>query len=134
MIIDNRRIQKQNEYQYQNGPILYWMNRDMRLQDNWALIYAYELSKKFKTELVICYNLNPNFLGGAYRQFHFKIGSLKQLHQDSKEKNIAFYTFIDFDIDCVIDFVKDNKVGYIVTDFSPLKIHKTWLKKNQKKF
>lgn len=134
MIIDNRRIQKQNEYQYQNGPILYWMNRDMRLQDNWALIYAYELSKKFKTELVICYNLNPNFLGGAYRQFHFKIGSLKQLHQDSKEKNIAFYTFIDFDIDCVIDFVKDNKVGYIVTDFSPLKIHKTWLKKIKKNF
>ena len=134
MLVDIRRTQKQNNYQYASGPILYWMNRDMRLQDNWALLHAYQIAVKYKTEVIICYNLDPQFLGGTYRQLDFKIGSLKQLHKDATEKNIAFYTLVDSNISCVIDFIKKNKVGYVVTDFSPLKIHRKWLKQIVKNF
>lgn len=127
MKVDSRRIQKQNEFEYSSGKVLYWMNRDMRLQDNWALLRAQELAKELKAELVVCYNLDPEFLGGTLRQLDFKIYALKELHVDFEKHNISFYTLVDSDIQCVIDFIKKHKVGYIVTDFAPLRIQRKWL-------
>lgn len=127
MKVDSRRIKKENDLTYGGGPILYWMNRDMRLQDNWALLRAQELAYEYESELLICYNLDPEFLGGTLRQLAFKIGALKQLHQDSEKLNISFHVLVDSDIKCVVDFIQKNKIGYIVTDFAPLKIQRKWL-------
>lgn len=121
------RIQKQNEHEYVSGSILYWMNRDMRLVDNWALLRAQEVSIMHKAELCIAYNLDPEFLGGTLRQLDFKINALKELHQDAEKKSIGFYTLVSSDISMLIDFIKKNKIGYIVTDFAPLKIQQEWL-------
>ncbi len=127
MSVDERRIKKQNEHTYKNGVILYWMNRDMRLRDNWALLCAQELAILNNTELVICYNLDPEFLGGTLRQLSFKIQGLKELYKDSQKLNIPFYTLVDSKIDCVVDFIKEHKVGCVVTDFAPLRIQQEWL-------
>lgn len=127
MNIQIERVQKRNEDEYGSGPVLYWMNRDMRLQDNWALIHAQDIALKNNTELIICYNLDIQFLGGTTRQLDFKIGALKELNRDSHELNIAFYTLIDSDISCVLDFITEHKIGYVVTDFSPLEIQRVWL-------
>lgn len=127
MKVDPRRIQKQNTLEYSSGKILYWMNRDMRFQDNWALLRASELAKQYDVELVVCYNLDPEFLGGTVRQLDFKINALKELHTDFEKYNIAFAVLVDSDIECVIDFIKKQKIGYVVTDFAPLRIQKKWL-------
>jgi deoxyribodipyrimidine photo-lyase len=128
MNVDSRRIQKQNTYEYTKGPILYWMNRDMRLQDNWALLYAQELSLKHSAKLVVCYNLDTQFLGGTLRQLDFKIGILKELKENFEKHTIPFYILIDSDISCVIDFISEHEIGEVVTDFAPLKIQQEWLK------
>jgi deoxyribodipyrimidine photo-lyase len=127
MQVDSRRIQKQNTLEYSSGKILYWMNRDMRFKDNWALLRAQELAKKYKSELVVCYNLDSEFLGGTHRQLDFKIKALKELHADFEKHNIAFYVLVDSDIMCVSDFVQKHKIGYLVTDFAPLTIQQKWL-------
>lgn len=129
MVIQSERIQKQNDYGYISGPVLYWMNRDMRLQDNWALLHAQNIALKNNNELIVCYNLDHNFLGGTIRQLDFKIGSLRELQRDSHALNIAFYTLVDSDVICILDFIEKHKIGYVVTDFSPLKIQQTWLNK-----
>lgn len=36
-----RRLQKGTET---NGPIIYWMSRDQRAHDNWALLFAQHLA------------------------------------------------------------------------------------------
>ncbi len=127
MLVDIRRIQKQNSHEYTGGKILYWMNRDMRLEDNWALLRTQELANQYKEEFLITYNLDPEFLGGTLRQLDFKIGALKELHESADKFNIAFYTLIDSDIQILIDFIEEHNIGYLVTDFAPLKIQQKWL-------
>jgi deoxyribodipyrimidine photo-lyase len=132
-MIDIRRVQKQNEFEYSSGSVLYWMNRDMRIRDNWALLHAQSVARQYKSELVICYNLEPEFLGGTLRQLDFKIGALKQIKEDAEKLNIAFYVLIDSDITGVIDFIDAQSIGYVVTDFAPLRIQRKWLKDLHKK-
>lgn len=128
MKVDPQRVQLQNRHTYKEGAVLYWMNRDMRLKDNWALLYAQEIALENGAELVVCYNLDPEFLGGTLRQLDFKIQGLKELSKDFEKKNIVFYVLVGSDIKCVTDFIKDKKVGAVVTDFAPLKIQQKWLK------
>lgn len=45
-----------------NG-IVYWMSRDMRVQDNWAFLYAQKLALKYQLPLHVCFCLVPKFLG-----------------------------------------------------------------------
>jgi len=127
MKVDSRRTQLQNKHTYKEGVVLYWMNRDMRIKDNWALLYAQELALENNTELVICYNLDPEFLGGTLRQLDFKIQGLRELHADAEKLGIPFYVLVDSKIDCVIDFIKEKSVGIVVTDFAPLRIQQQWL-------
>jgi len=128
MSVDQLRIQGQNKHSYQSGAVLYWMNRDMRIRDNWALLHAQEIAHEHKAELIVCYNLDPSFLGGTLRQLDFKIHGLKELKKDFEKKNIAFHILVDSEIECVIDFIQKHKVGEVVTDFAPLTIQRNWLK------
>ena len=133
MKVDSRRIQISNNNKYVSGRILYWMNRDMRIKDNWALIRAQEISLMHKAELCVVYNLDPIFLGGALRQFDFKINGLKELYKDFQKLNISFSVIVSSNINESIDFIEKNNIGYLITDFSPLKIQKKWTTSINKK-
>ncbi len=121
------RYKNLTQKQYQSGKILYWMNRDMRLRDNWALLRVQELADTYEVELCVVYNLDTQFLGGTLRQLDFKINALKELYRDFEKHNISFFVLEDSNIQCVIDFIKNNDIGYFVTDFAPLRIQKKWL-------
>ena len=41
--------------------VVYWMARDQRVQDNWALIYAQQLATKHNLPLHVAYCLSPDF-------------------------------------------------------------------------
>ena len=53
------------------GPVLYWMSRDQRASDNWALIYAQKVALQKKVSLLVVFCLVPEFLGAAMRQYGF---------------------------------------------------------------
>ena len=38
--IDPRRVFKIRDGEPGPGPVVYWMSRDQRVRDNWALLYA----------------------------------------------------------------------------------------------
>ena len=59
-----RLLQKGNET---NGPIVYWMSRDQRVHDNWALLFAQKLALGKKKSLVVIFNLVPDFLEATIR-------------------------------------------------------------------
>jgi deoxyribodipyrimidine photo-lyase len=119
-----------NSHQIKNGPILYWMNREMRTEDNWSLLYAQQLSIKNKVPLIVVYNLVPTFLGAQRRQLAFKIASLRQIREKLKEKNIHFSIFIDSDGTQsgkhIVDFSHTISAGAVITDFNPLRIARLW--------
>lgn len=124
------RVRALNTKEIQAGPIVYWMDRDMRIQDNWALVYAQTLAQQQKVPLLVVYNLVANFLGGSYRQWVFKIGGLQEIEVSCKEKNIPFFVLVDEtgkqSVNQIVSFCEENSVGALVTDFSPLRVQREW--------
>ena len=123
------RAHSLNKKPVNDGPIIYWMNRDCRVKDNWALVHAMELAEQKNTHVVVVYNLVVNFLGGGARQWNFKIGGLRDVADEYLAHNIPFHLITDERGDSaqkVIDFCIEHKAGAIVTDFFPLNISFDW--------
>lgn len=113
---------------YKGGPILHWMNRDLRMNDNWALIFAQQWAIKEKVPLIVLYNLVPDFLHGGLRQLAFKLQALEELEKTLKTKNISFVLVEGKKTDEeIVQFIHKEKIGGLVTDFFPLRISNQWL-------
>lgn len=122
------RIRKLNEHEYKNGSILYWMNRDMRVHDNWSLLFAQELAEDNAVPLLVMYNLDSEFLGGGRRQVDFKIKGLKEVEEELSKLNIPF--FLVYGKNTVQDtvlFCIEHKISSIITDQFPLKLPQRWI-------
>ena len=50
------------------GAVVYWMSRDQRVQDNWALLFAQEVELKYKDQLVVVFCVVPRFLEATERK------------------------------------------------------------------
>lgn len=121
------RSRNLNEKPRGQGPVIYWMDRDIRTDDNWALIYAQKRALETKVPLIVVYNLMPGFLGGTLRQHVFKIQGLQEVEQNLKDHNIPFYIVSGAHTEKdIVVFVKEQDVGLLVTDFSPLRIQRKW--------
>lgn len=148
--INQKRIQILNTQAIRNDkPVVYWMNRDCRVQDNWALLYAAEQARERKVPLLVVYNLIRGYLGGGNRQWDFKVKGLVEIQKNLAELNIPFYVLIDEyetgsknkgaigskdiaskNVDSssasLITFFGKYDVGQIITDFSPVKSMRQW--------
>jgi deoxyribodipyrimidine photo-lyase len=127
MKIMKNRSRNLNEKPTGIGPVIYWMDRDICTEDNWALLYAQKRALEAKVPLLVVYNLMPGFLGGALRQHIFKIQGLREVEENLMECNIHFYIVRGAHTEKdIVAFVKEHDAGLLVTDFSPLRIQRTW--------
>ncbi len=136
-IMNLSRVRQLNQGSFEKGTVVYWMDRDLRLRDNWALLFADALARKHHQPLVVVYNFVPNFLGGAERHVRFKMEALALLQSDALEKNISFFVLVDESgtetPKHIVDFCEQADAGALVTDFSPLKIQRKWKEQITKK-
>ncbi|XP_028650777.1 CPD photolyase isoform X1 [Erpetoichthys calabaricus] len=107
--------------------ILYWMSRDQRVHDNWALLFAQRLALKQKQPLHVCFCLVPRFLEATIRHFGFMLCGLQEVEKECTELDISFHLLIGYAKDVLPEFVKSNHIGAVVTDFSPLRVPLQWL-------
>lgn len=127
-MVKESRYHALNKVPYKEGSVLYWMNRDMRLEDNWALLRAQEVALEKQVPLLVVYNLDPHFLGGTRRQYDFKVSLLKELVVQAERLNISFSIVVGKDTEKeIVSFIDTEKVGYLITDFSPLRVQRQWL-------
>ncbi|XP_066538269.1 CPD photolyase [Hoplias malabaricus] len=115
-----------------SGGVLYWMARDQRVQDNWALIYAQQLAVAEKLPLHICFCLVPKFLDAAYRQYAFMIRGLQEVAKECKNLKIQFHFLRGDPVLIIPGFVKKWNMGAVVTDFNPLRLPLQWMENVQK--
>lgn len=108
------------------GPVVYWMFRDQRLHDNWALLYAQQEALRRKTELHIVFCFVHRFLGATLRQHAFIIEGLREMELAAKEKGIGFHVRVGNPPQEVIEVAKQLKASLIVRDFFPLKVSQQW--------
>ncbi|XP_072543128.1 CPD photolyase [Salminus brasiliensis] len=108
------------------GGVLYWMARDQRVQDNWALIYAQQLALAEQLPLHICFCLVPQYLDAAYRQYAFMIRGLQEVAKECKSLDIQFHLLRGEPELTLPGFVKSWDMGAVVTDFNPLRLPLQW--------
>ncbi len=124
--IDHRRLRRLNEEPQAAGLVVYWMSRDQRLHDNWALLYAQELALELKQPLAVVFCLVPEFLGATRRQYGFMLQGLMELESRLRELNIGFFLLLGEPPEQITRFCHKKKAGALVSDFSPLRISRQW--------
>jgi len=100
--------------------VVYWMGRDQRVQDNWAMIYAQQLATKHSLPLHVVYSLSPDLSFPTRRRCEFLIEGLKEVERECRELNIPFHLLCGKGGDTVLDFIRDHNCACVVTDMSPL--------------
>lgn len=123
--MDSRRLRNLNNQSIKGGSVIYWMQREQRVNHNWALIYSIELAKKENRPLKVIFFLNENYVGKFLRQIHFIIEGLKQVEEKLIKLNIPFEIHFGDPVKSIPSLVETEGVGIIVTDFNPIRIYRT---------
>lgn len=124
--MDERRITMLNEAAPAKGPVIYWMQRDQRAADNWALIYAQKLAVENDVPLLIVFCLTDSFLKATLRHYAFMLKGLEVTAAKLSEKNIPLVLLEGNPEEEIPEFVNEVSAGYLVTDFNPLKLVLAW--------
>jgi len=112
-----------------NGPVLYWMSRDQRVRDNWALSYAIEMAENSDQLVTVVFNMVDHFLGATWRQYDFMIRGLKKVEARLDELNIPFTVLIGNPEKSIPNFIKEHNVSQLIMDFDPLREKREWQQK-----
>lgn len=120
------RYAKFNDKPDQEGPVVYWMQRDQRAHDNYALLFARQLAIENNVPLYVIFNLVPDFLEATWRQYGFMLQGLKETEAVLAENRIPFVMVYGDPADTIPEFVKNIGAGILVSDRNPLKISKKW--------
>jgi len=108
------------------GGIFYWMSRDQRVQDNWALLYARELAAEKGLPLCVVFCLVPTFLEATIRHYGFMLRGLEEVESDLGKLSVPFALLQGLPAQTLPAFLKEHKAAALVTDFSPLRVPKAW--------
>ena len=127
--MNTNRIKPLNNLKFNGSSVCYWMQRDKRVQDNWALIHAQDLALKNKVPLYVCFTYLGKFKDANIRQYQFLFDGLKETSEKLNNKNIPFYLLKGNPIDEISKFIELNNIGCLVTDFSPLKVYQNRIDK-----
>jgi len=105
--------------------VLYWMSRDQRVEDNWALLYAQKIALEEKKPFIVCFNVAETYLDSTWRQYKFMLEGLTQVSKKLYQFNIPFKLLQGECSENIPKFMSEANLNCLVTDFTPLNISKT---------
>lgn len=108
------------------GPVVYWMSRDQRAQDNRALEFALALAASGKKGLVVCFSLVPRFLEAPIRAYDFLLRGLLETASTLQERGIPFCLLLGEPSSEVPRLLEYMEASACVTDFDPLRVKRNW--------
>jgi len=119
------RLRVLKEVKNQPGPVIYWMNRDQRVADNWALLEAQAKASELKQPLIVVFCVLKNFLTATNtksdKHYLFMKQGLLVVREQLNKLNIPFIIRIgDPDVE-VIKIIKEIKASHLFVDFNPLR-------------
>jgi deoxyribodipyrimidine photo-lyase len=129
MLIDPERTFILKHAEIKPGPVVYWMQRDQRVNDNWALLFAQERALKMCQPLLVVFCLAPGFLGATIRQYGFMLRGLAIVEGNLKQNNISFFILKGLPHETLPRFLVKEGAGMLVTDFNPLHLKMEWCRK-----
>lgn len=108
------------------GGIVYWMQRDKRVQDNWALLHAAELSEAHALPLSVVYCLEPPGEHATPREYCFRLKGLAEVQSDLEKLQLPFRLLRGEVASELAGFCTRHGVAAVVCDYSPLREPRAW--------
>ncbi|HOW43390.1 MAG TPA: deoxyribodipyrimidine photo-lyase [Candidatus Omnitrophota bacterium] len=124
--MNQQRVFKLNNASTAPGPVVYWMSRDQRAADNWALLFAQTRARETKQPLAVVFCLAPEFLGATLRHYDFMLKGLQETADELDAKHIAFFLLQGSPDAQIPRLLAKLKAGCLVTDFDPLRVKRRW--------
>lgn len=109
-----------------HGPVVYWMSRDQRAQDNWALLHAASTAAGAGVPLCVCFNLLASFHNAGARHFGFMLRGLETTAGRLAELGVPFFLVRGDAATSVPALCTRLGASLLVTDFSPLRSGREW--------
>ena len=104
--------------------VLYWMSRDKRVYDNWALLAAQSVALSNEVPLIVCFQYLGNFPEANIRQYGFQLKGLLELKDKLENLNIEFIFIQGRASEVIPRIIDERSIGTIITDYNPLKVYK----------
>lgn len=124
--INPKRVRLLQKGEDKKGTIFYWMSRDQRVYDNWALLFAQQLANERNENFAVLFCLVPNFLDATLRQYDFLLKGLIETEKKLLQLNIPFYILLGNPKENIPNFLLENNCSVLISDFDPLKIKRIW--------
>lgn len=121
-----KRVRTLKEGDEKKGPVICWMQRDQRVKDNWALLYAQKeaISRNESLQVVFC--VLPEFLEATFRHYDFLIKGLQEVEKELSSLNIELTLLLGAPNIEIPKFIEQQGASLLVTDFNPIKIVTNW--------
>ncbi len=132
-MINEKRIHFLQKGTESKGLVIYWMSRDQRVHDNWALLFSQQLAIDKKKDLIVVFSIVSKFLEATPRQYDFMLKGLMEVEKEFRKYNIPFIILMGEPSAEIPKFIKENKASNLVADFDPLKIKIKWKNEIAKK-
>ena len=115
----NYKLSENLELLSKNKVVIYWVSRELRVNDNWSLIFASEIAKKTHSQLIVAYYLDDKYYCKNSRNYYFLSKGLIELSDSLKNLRIPFLLIMGTTQEVVSKFKQINPIATI-TDFYPL--------------
>tara|TARA_Y100000748_G_scaffold140249_1_gene117617 strand:- start:5721 stop:7061 length:1341 start_codon:yes stop_codon:yes gene_type:complete len=123
-MVNVQRARTLKSGKFSGNSVLYWMNRDKRVDDNWALIEAQDIAIKNGVPLIVCFQYIGKFLNANIRQYGFLFKGLEELRIKLEQLNIEFLLIQKKAVNAIPEIVNEKSVGMIIVDYNPLKSYR----------
>ena len=121
-----RRGRLLSQGQHGKGPMVYWMSRDQRVADNWALLWAQQEAIIRRKGLLVVFCLVADYPGATLRHYRFMLGGLVQLQKKLEKLNVSFRVLEQSPEKILPEFLDRIDAHGLVSDFDPLRIKQQW--------
>ncbi|NTU54459.1 MAG: deoxyribodipyrimidine photolyase, partial [Chlorobiaceae bacterium] len=124
--IDERRVRRLNQLHEKTGRIIYWMSRDQRYRNNWALLFACSKARQLRQPLEVIFTLAPSFLGAPLRHYDFMFRGLRETEIALRNAGIPLTVMFGDPDRSIVDVATQLDAGVVISDFSPLAVVRQW--------
>ena len=115
----NKRMRIIKKGTDKEGPIVYWMSRDQRAIDNWALINAQEQALQQRKPLLVIFCLTPTYHLATSRMYKFMLDGLLETADTLKKNNIMFLLLKGQPEIEVPKLLNNCEAKMLITEFDP---------------
>lgn len=110
-----------------SGPVLYWMHREARACDNWALIHARNEAVRAGVPLLVLACLPYFYLDAGLRQYGFLLEGARETATRIQQWGIPFFMLKGEPVIEVSRFAALHDASLMVTDFDATRLKRQWV-------